>query len=95
MQVVTLDAADGDTDLDMDKNFLQELRDLRTFSSDKDISDEHKSAVYAEMKAKDSKEFAKTYDPHVKVCMCALCMHVINHDRIISGFYRFSPCYSE
>ncbi len=51
----------------MDKNFLQELRDLKTFSTDKDIADEHKRAVFTELKAKASKEIAKMYDPHVKV----------------------------
>lgn len=61
------DATDADTDLDIDRNFLQELRDLRTISSDKDISDEHRSAVYAEIRARDSEELAKMYDPHIKV----------------------------
>ena len=51
----------------MDKIFLQELRDLRTFSADKDIADEHKRAVFAELKIKASKDIAKMYDPHVKV----------------------------
>ncbi|CAB4034881.1 Acidic fibroblast growth factor intracellular-binding, partial [Paramuricea clavata] len=60
------DATESDTVLDMDKNFLQELRDLKIFSSDKDIADEHKRAVFTELKAKASKEIAKMYDPHVK-----------------------------
>ncbi|XP_028403891.1 acidic fibroblast growth factor intracellular-binding protein B-like isoform X2 [Dendronephthya gigantea] len=60
------DITDSDTALDMDKNFLQELRDLKTFSSDKDIADEHKRAVFTELKTKASKEIAKTFDPHVK-----------------------------
>lgn len=63
----TADANDSDTALDMDKNFLQELRDLKTFSSDKDIADEHKRAVFTELKTKSSKEIAKMFDPHVKV----------------------------
>ena len=62
-----IDATDSDTVLDMDKNFLQELRDVKTFSADKDIADEHKRAVFTELKIKASKEIAKMYDPHVKV----------------------------
>lgn len=68
ISVFIVDATDSDTALDMDKNFLQELRDLKLFSSDKDIADEHKRAVWADLKAKASKEVAKQYDPHVKVC---------------------------
>ena len=62
----TVDNSEVETDLEMDKNFLQELRDLKSFS-DKDIADEHKSAVFAEIKAKESKELAKIYDAHIKV----------------------------
>lgn len=51
----------------MEKNFLQELRDLKVFTSDKDIADEHKRAVVDELKTKDSGEAAKLYEPHVKV----------------------------
>jgi hypothetical protein len=61
----------------MDKNFLQELRDLRTFSTDKDIADEHKRAVLTELKAKASKDVAKIYDPHVKVRLVWINKNVI------------------
>ncbi|XP_046840448.1 acidic fibroblast growth factor intracellular-binding protein B-like [Xenia sp. Carnegie-2017] len=60
------EATDSDTALDMEKNFLQELRDLKVFTSDKDIADEHKRAVVDQLKTKDSGEAAKLYEPHVK-----------------------------
>ncbi|XP_048586124.1 acidic fibroblast growth factor intracellular-binding protein-like isoform X2 [Nematostella vectensis] len=57
----------GETGAEFDRTFLQDLRDLRVFVTDREIVEEHKKLVCTEVQKNGSSAFAKSVDTNFKI----------------------------